>query len=70
MRTFKQLREKAESSTNKDNIVLSKKKGKVTVLVKKEKSGYTVYIDGDLLDTYSSAAEASKMGMAFAKELK
>lgn len=69
MRTFKELREKAESSKNKETAS-SKKVGNVTVLVKKEKSGYTVYIDGDKLDTYPSASEANKMGVAFAKELK
>lgn len=69
MRTFKELREKVETAKAKDSS-FSKKIGKVNVLVKKEKSGYTVYIDGDKLDTYSSAAEANKMGVAFAKELK
>lgn len=69
MRTFKEIREKAESSKNKESA-FSKKVGNITVLVKKDKSGYTVYIDGDKLDTYSSAAEANKMGVAFAKELK
>jgi predicted transcriptional regulator len=51
------------------NHVFSKKVNKTTVMVHQDKKGFTVYIDGEKLDTYRSQKEAEKMGVAFAKEM-
>ena len=49
--------------------VFSKKINRHDVMVHKDKKGFTVYIDGDKLDTYRSQKEAEKMGVEFAKEM-
>ena len=49
--------------------MFSKKVGKVMVSVKKDNKGFSVFIDGDKLDTYRSQREAEKMGVEFAKEM-
>jgi predicted transcriptional regulator len=49
--------------------VFDKKVGKVHVMVHKDNKGFTVYIDGEKLDTYRSQKEAEKMGVTFAKEM-
>jgi predicted transcriptional regulator len=49
--------------------VFNKKLSGHTVMVHKNKKGFTVYIDGDELDTYRTQKEAEKMGIAFAKEM-
>jgi predicted transcriptional regulator len=51
------------------NHVFSKKVNKTNVMVHKDKKGFTVYIDGEKLDTYRNQREAEKMGVAFAKEM-
>lgn len=67
MKTFSQIRE-AKKMPQGDHV-FDAKVGKVKVMVHKDKKGYTVYVDGDKLDTYRSQKEAEKMGVAFAKEL-
>ncbi len=67
MKSFKDVRKKSDDSKN---VLLQKKVDNVTVVVKKEEKGFTVYINGEILDTYRSADEAKQMGIAFAKELK
>lgn len=67
MKTFSQIRE--AKSMPAGEHVSSKKVNKHTVMVHKDKKGFTVYIDGDKLDTYRSAKEAEKMGVEFAKEM-
>jgi len=67
MKTFKNIRE--ASKTPEGVKVFSKKISKINVVVQQEKKGFTVYIDGDKLDTYRSQKEAEKMGVAFAKEM-
>jgi len=49
--------------------VFQKKVSKHTVMVHKDNKGFSVYIDGDKLDTYRSQKEAEKMGVMFAKEM-
>ena len=66
MKTFKQLREKKMPP---GDHVFTKKVKKTNVMVHKDNKGFTVYIDGEKLDTYNSQKEAEKMGVAFAKEM-
>jgi hypothetical protein len=67
MKSFKNIRE-AKSMPAGDHV-FSKKINKHTVMIHKDKKGFSVYIDGDKLDTYRSQAEAEKMGATFAKEM-
>ena len=53
----------------KGDHVFDKKIGKVKVMIHKNDKGFTVYIDGDKLDTYRSQKEAETVGTAFAKEM-
>ena len=68
MRTFKEIREAAKKMPPGDHV-FSKKVNKTNVMVHKDKKGFTVYIDGEKLDTYRNQREAEKMGVAFAKEM-
>lgn len=68
MKTFRMLRE-ANKKMPPGEHVFDKRVNKHTVMVHKNKKGYTVYIDGDELDTYKTQKEAEKMGTAFAKEM-
>ena len=68
MKTFKSIREKKKMPTGQH--VFDKKVGKVHVMVHKDNKGFSVYIDGEKLETYRSQKEAEKMGLAFAKEYK
>lgn len=49
--------------------VFQKKVNKHTVMIHKDNKGFSVYIDGDKLDTYKSQKEAEKIGVTFAKEM-
>ena len=53
----------------KGDHVFDQRVGKVKVMIHKDTKGFTVYIDGDKLDTYRSQKEAEKVGIAFAKEM-
>ena len=48
--------------------VFDKKVNRHTVMVHKDNKGFSVYIDGDKLDTFKNQKEAEKAGIAFAKE--
>ena len=67
MKTFTQIREAKKMPPGEH--VSSKKINKHQVMVHKDKKGFTVYIDGDKLDSYRSQKEAEKMGVTFAKEM-
>jgi hypothetical protein len=67
MKTFAQIRE--AKAMPKGDHVFDKLVGKVKVMIHKDTKGFTVYIDGDKLDTYKSQKEAEKVGIAFAKEM-
>ena len=67
MKSFKNIRE-AKSMPVGDHV-FSKKINKHKVMVHKDKKGFSVYIDGDKLDTYRTQQEAEKMGATFAKEM-
>lgn len=70
MKTFKHIREaRSSGKMPPGEHVFDKKIGKVKVMIHKDAKGYTVYIDGDKLDTYKSQKEAEKMGVEFAKEM-
>lgn len=66
MKIFSEIRKnnKIEGQT-----VFSKVVKKHKVMISKTDKGFTVYIDGDKLDTYRSQREAEKMGKTFAKEM-
>jgi hypothetical protein len=68
MKTFKSLRE-SKNKMPPGEHVFNKKLSGHTVMVHNNKKGFTVYIDGDKLDTYRTQKEAEKMGIAFAKEM-
>lgn len=66
MKSFKNIREKKMPV---GDHVFQKKVNKHTVMIHKDNKGFSVYIDGDKLDTYKSQKEAEKMGVTFAKEM-
>ena len=68
MISFKEIRE-AKTKMPPGEHVFDTKVGKVKVMVHKDAKGFTVFIDGEKLDTYRSQKEAEKMGVAFAKEM-
>jgi hypothetical protein len=61
MKTFEQLREQT---------VYNKKIKNVPVKIEKKGSKFIAYVDGDMLDTYSSQKEAEKMATEFVKQYK
>lgn len=67
MKTFKQIREKKSS---KDEVVFDKKMDRVPVRIEKGSKGFTLFIDGDMLDVFKSQAEAEKTAKTVVKELK
>mgnify|MGYP003626952467 CR=1 FL=1 len=69
MKTFKFLKEAIKKKMPAGEHVFSKKVEKTRVMVHKDIKGFTVYIDGEKLDTYRSQKEAEKMGVQFAKEM-
>jgi hypothetical protein len=66
MKSFKAIREEKK---DKEETSFQTRIGKTKIMIKKDTKGFTVYIDGEKLDTYSSMEDAKKMGVAFAKEL-
>jgi hypothetical protein len=68
MKTFYDLREAVKKPAGKQ--VFSKKVGKVSVVITKEKNKFCTYIDGEKLDEYRNQKEAEKAGMEFAKQYK
>jgi len=69
MKTFTELREKLDRHPSGEMVLNKKVKG-VPLMIRKEKSGYVVYIDGDRLDSYKNQAQAEKMAMQFLKQFK
>jgi len=65
MKTFKQLTE-----ARKTSYVYDKKMAGVKVQIAQEKKGFTVYLDGDKLDTYKSQKEAETAASEFIKQYK
>lgn len=69
MKTFSQLRERRSLKKNKGTVVFDKKVKGVSMSVLKDKNKFTVLINGEELDSYTSLAQAKRMGMEFAKEV-
>lgn len=66
MKTFLEIR---KIKTVPDGTkVMSKKINKHMVSVYKNEKGFTVYVDGDKLDTYKTKRDAEKSATQFAKE--
>ena len=65
MKSFKNIRE-AKSMPVGDHV-FSKKINKHTVMIHKDKKGFSVYIDGDKLDTYRSQARSREDGCNICK---
>jgi len=63
MKTFQQIREGAK-------VVFNKKIDKVPVKIVKEPKGFTVYVDGDRLDTFKSEKDGLNSAKTIIKELK
>lgn len=63
MKTFKQLREGTQT-------VFDKKIDRVPVKIVKDAKGFTVFIDGDKLDSFKTQKEAEKTAQTVVKELK
>ncbi|MDA7701645.1 hypothetical protein N8864_04300 [Gammaproteobacteria bacterium] len=69
MYTFKQLREKLDRRPT-GQVVFDKKIKRIPAKIYKDVSGFTVYIDGDRLDSYKTQREAEKMMNQFVKTYK
>lgn len=70
MKLFEEFRSTlSEKSAPKGNTVMKSKIKGYDVVVNKDKEGFTVYIDGDKLDSYKSKKEAEKMAKSFIDEL-
>ena len=67
MKSFTDIRENKKSSTG--DQVFSKRVNKHMVMIRQDTKGFSVFIDGDKLDTYRTQREAEKMGVTFAKEM-
>jgi hypothetical protein len=69
MKTFSQLRERRSLKKVKGTQVFDQKVKGVQLSIIKDKNKFSVHIDGDELDSYTSLAQAKRMGMEFAKEV-
>lgn len=69
MKRFIDIREATKSSKKGGEKVSSLKVGKHQLEVYKDKKGFSVYIDGDLLDNYHTKKEAEKWGKSFIEEM-
>jgi hypothetical protein len=67
MKTFRDIR---EAKKPQGDVVFDKKIDKVPVKITKTSKGFTVYIDGDMLDTFKSQKEAENTAQTVIKELK
>jgi len=67
MKTFQSIREK-KMPVGKH--ISQKRVNGHSVMVHKDNKGFSVYIDGDKLDTFRNQKEAERAGTEFAKEFK
>lgn len=63
-----QLEEKVKIPSS-EKKVYDKKINRVPVVITKSSGGYTVYIDGDKLDTYKTQKEAERTAKEFVDQL-
>lgn len=66
--SFKQLREKTKGMPAGEHVY-DKTVNRHKVMVHKDKKGFTVYIDGDKLETFKTQKDAQEAGIEFAKEM-
>jgi hypothetical protein len=69
MKTFGQIRE-LTGRKPEGQLMVSKKLGRIQIMVYKERNGFVAYVDGDRLDRYKTKAEAEKAATEFIKVLK
>ena len=69
MYTFKQLKEKLDRRST-GQLVFDKRIKRIPAKIYKDVSGFTVYIDGDRLDSYKTQREAENMMNQFVKTYK
>jgi len=69
MKTYKELLGELAGRKPKGEVVFNKKVKRIPVMITKERTGFTVYIDGDRLDSFKSQKEAEKSAMTVVKEL-
>jgi hypothetical protein len=67
MKRFSDIRQLNE---NKTNVVFDKKINNIPVVISKSNDSYKTLIDGDVLDEYSSQAEAEMAAKEFIKQYK
>jgi len=66
MKTFLELRK--IKTVPDGNKIMSKRINKHMISVYNDNKGFTVYVDGDKLDTYKTKRDAEKSASQFAKE--
>jgi len=54
----------------REQVIFNKKIDRVSVKIQKKGNKFVAYVDGDMLDTYSSEKEAKKMATTFIKQYK
>lgn len=67
---MKRFSDIVQSLSEGTSYVYDKKMAGIKVQIAKEKNGFTVYLDGDKLDTYKSQKEAEKSASEFIKQYK
>ena len=70
MKTIFEIREKKVNKMPPGKHVFAKKISGVNLMIHKTGTKFTVYIDGEKLDSFPSHREAERVGTQFAKELK
>ena len=69
MKTFGQIRE-LTGRKPEGQLMVSKKIGRIQVMIYKERNGFVAYVDGDRLDRYKTKVDAEKAATEFIKVLK
>jgi len=69
------LKQKTNSRVKKfsdfrEQVIFNKKIDRIPVKIQKRGNKFVAYVDGDMLDTYSSEKEARKMAATFIKQYK
>ena len=54
----------------REQVIFNKKIDRIPVKIQKRSNKFVAYVDGDMLDTYSSEKEARKMAATFIKQYK
>jgi hypothetical protein len=70
MKSIFEIRQKRKDKIPANKHVFNKKIAGADLKIYKTGSKFTVFIDGEKLDSYPSQKEAEKVGTQFAKELR